>query len=106
LPLSRPQNEKGCSGHFLCIGSAPVFIATTLADLDVLEAAAQPSPATGKPFDAEASMLMRRLKIYRSDVRQPKPAATLPRCPRCFAGLVIGQAAAYAAAAAPPAPVA
>ncbi|CAK0841393.1 unnamed protein product [Prorocentrum cordatum] len=106
LPLSRPQNEKGCSGHFLHKGSAPVFITTTLADLDALEAAAQPNPATGKPFDTEASMLMRRLKIFRFNVRQPKPAATLPHCPRCFARLVIGQATAYAAAAAPPAPVA
>ena len=102
-PLSRPQNDKGSSGHFLYKGSAPIFITTTLADLDFLEAAAQPNPATGKPWDTEASMLLRRLKIYRFGVRQPKPAATMPHCPCCFARLVAAQATAYAAAAAPPA---
>ena len=50
------------------------------------------NPQTGLPYDADASMLLRRLKIYRLKQRIPKPPK-FEFCPRCFAQLVLSQGA-------------
>ena len=49
---------------------------------------------TGVPHDADAAMLLRRLKIYKFSKRMPKVAreASVPFCARCFAQLVLTQA--------------
>ena len=59
-----------------------------------LEKAAADNPRTGQPTDSDASMLLRRLKIYRFTVRLEAPAGqeAVPHCARCFAQLVLNQA--------------
>ena len=92
LPITRPQNVAGASGHTLYKGSAPIFVTCKLPDLDWLERMAAVDPNTGRPWDADASMVLRRLKIYRFGVRMPKPPGPrLPFCARCFAQLVLEQ---------------
>ena len=52
---------------------------------------------TGRPYDADASMLLRRLKIYRFTQRVRKPAQRFPFCACCFSRLVLQQGRAAAA---------
>ena len=61
--------------------------------LEFLEAAAMDDPGTGQPRDAEASMLLRRLKIYSFNVRLDTAGgdAQVPYCARCFAQLLLTQ---------------
>ena len=39
--------------------------------------------------DADASMLRRRLKVYKHTKKVPKPQAKLKYCPRCFVDLLL-----------------
>ena len=72
--------------------------AAAAADLQRLEWYAQINPSTGAPWDANASMVNRRPKVYRFCHRVEKPRGQLPFCTRCFAELVTSQAATWAAA--------
>jgi len=92
VPVNRPQNVQGQSGHSTYTGSSPVFVTTKLADIRRLQEHAAINPKTGNPFDADASMLFRRLKIYSYTERISKPACNLPYCACCFARLVLEQA--------------
>ena len=58
-----------------------------------LEKVAAIDPQSGRPYDADASMLLRRLKIYRFDNRIEKPQGKFVHCAPCFARLVLSQAA-------------
>ena len=40
-------------------------------------------------------MLRRRLKIYKFETRIPKPASDISFCGRCFANMVLTQAAKF-----------
>jgi len=77
------------------MGTAPLFVTTKLPDVERLRAAAALDCDTGLPHDANASMLLRRLKIY--DFRVPAPE--LPRhdvisyCAHCFADFVLSRGA-------------
>ena len=51
LPVAMPHNIPGCSGHDVYHGDAPIFITTSLKDIDDLE----------KAGDGDASMLLCRL---------------------------------------------
>ena len=62
---------------------------TKRADLLHLESWALDRPDTGTPWDANASMLCRRLKVYHFTKRVPKPPTTLKTCPRCFAEMLL-----------------
>ena len=88
VPVCRPQNVPGQSGHDLYRGTAPIFVtgpATALACL-TQGAAAQPQ--------GQASMLLRRLKIHHFAVPvQKPPLPSLVPCPKCFAWLVTTGAA-------------
>ena len=95
LPITRPQNQAGASGHLLYKGTAPIFVTCKLPDLDWLIYKAQTDPTTGLPYDAEASMILRRLKIYRFTKRVPKPPAKFEFCPTCFASLVLCHGGAF-----------
>ena len=76
VPIGRPQNEKGAApGNFMYKGSAPIFITTKLSDLTWLESQASINPYTNAPWDADASMLYRRLKIYKYTKKVPKSLA-------------------------------
>ena len=88
VPVARPQNDSGATGHKDYKGSAPIFVTTKRDDLLKLQAWALDRPDTGKPWDANASMLCRRLKVYHFTKRLPKPPA-LKTCPRCFAELLL-----------------
>ena len=101
VPIARPQNT-GAAGHLLYKGSAPVFVTTKLADLRRLERAAAIDRASGLPADAEASMLLRRLKTFSFTKRVVKPAKKFAYCGHCFARLVQAQAGAWSARQAQP----
>ena len=91
VTVNRPQNFKGQTGHAKYTGSSPVFVTTKLADVLRLEKWAAVDPKTGAPFDADASMIFRRLKVHAFRNRIPKPPKGLQLCARCFAELVINQ---------------
>jgi hypothetical protein len=80
-------------GHRMCL--AQLDTRTTRAappwrsDLLLLEAWAANRPDTGAPWDANASMLFRRLKVYHYTTRIPKPPKGLKTCSRCFAELLL-----------------
>ena len=78
LPTARPQNTAGQAGQDLYRGSAPVFITTKGEDVEKLAGAR----------DGDASMLLRRLKVYRFTTRVLPPPARVPDCGHCFAKLV------------------
>ena len=93
VPIGKPQNERGATpGNFMYKGSAPIFVTTKLSDLAWLENRASINPRTNAPWDADASMLLRRLRVYRFTQRVNKPPARLKYCPRCFLDLVMAQA--------------
>lgn len=94
VPVARPQNDSAARGNFLYQGSAPVFVTCKLPDLEWLESMAAVDAKTGRPYDADASMLLRRLRIYRFTKRMSKPPVKFPFCARCFSALVLNQASA------------
>ena len=65
-----------------------------LSDIQALAAAAADDPTTGRPKDAEASMLLRRLKIYSFTQRLPSVPnePKIAFCGHCFSTLVLTQA--------------
>ena len=81
--LLRPTqaSERRISG--LCV--------SLFGDVDPLRAALE------LPHDADASMLLRRLKVYRFMTRVPKPTRTVPYCGHCFSKLLLSQSAAWRA---------
>ncbi len=88
VPINRPQNQAGYSGHALYRGTAPVFIAAPEDGLDGLASLGAEQPR------GEASMLLRRLRIFSfARVMAPPPPPRIVPCPRCFALLVATQAA-------------
>jgi hypothetical protein len=89
VSINRAQNVQGVSGHTQYRGTAPIFVTTKLGDLDALAALAADNPVTGTPGSIEASMLHRRLKVYRYTVRIPKPPPNMPFCEHCFAQMVL-----------------
>ena len=91
VPVARPQNVPGSSGNFLYRGSAPIFVTGKLEDIEKLAEQAAIEPETGKPKNADASMLIRRLKVhaYRSRIAKPPK---MSQCARCFAQLLLQHA--------------
>lgn len=89
VTVNRPQNVQGMSGHYRYCGSAPVFVTTKLSDIKRLRLKAADDPKTGLPKCAEASMLLRRCKIYEYKTRIPKPPQGLRFCAHCFSYFVL-----------------
>ena len=88
VPIGTPKNVPGAHANMLYKGTAPVFVTTKLEDLERLRQHAEINPATGCPWDAEASMIWRRLKVYRFTRKASKPRQKLHYCPRCFSHLL------------------
>ena len=95
VPVGTPKNTPGAMGNLLYRGTAPVFITTKMADLERLRYFAAINPATGAPWDTEASMIWRRLKVHWFTTKVSKPPQTLKYCPRCFCQLVHNCASAW-----------
>ena len=89
VPINRPQNVSGVAGHYQYQGTAPIIATTKLADIEKLRALAADDPKTGVPKSAEASMIVRRLKVYPFTRRMPKPPLGLKHCGFCFAKLIL-----------------
>jgi hypothetical protein len=89
--VQRPQNQNGVTGHVVYKGTAPIFATTKLADMARLEKLSVVDPTTGLPQDAGASMIHRRLKVYKFNTRIAKPASKMIYCPACFAQLLLRQ---------------
>ena len=94
LKVSRPQNQTGLTGHVTYRGTAPIFVTTKLDAIERLEWLSAIDPATGAPYDTNASMVCRRLKVYKFRVRIVEPDQQIPYCAACFAQLVLNQAGA------------
>ena len=90
VPIGQPQHVAGHSGNIKYKGTAPIFITCKLSDLEWLEWYAAINPDTGNPWDSEASMIMRRLKVYRFTQKVPKPRSQIPFCAHCFANFFKG----------------
>ena len=95
LPTARPQNQRGVHGHLLYRGSAPIFVTSKADSMRRLRHFASISPTTGQPWDSNAAMILRRLKVYNFTTVIEKPAARVPYCARCFATLVLTQSAVH-----------
>lgn len=91
VPVNRPQNVQGQTGHTTYKGSSPVFVTTKLSDMQSLRWSASLNPRTGQPWNSDASMMLRRLKVYEYHTRIPKPVERIPFCARCFSELVLNQ---------------
>jgi len=89
FPIAQPQNQPGKLGHILYRGTAPIFATTKSDDMQQLVAAGTPNPQSGVPLDANASMVLRRLKLYFFTIPMTKPTHAVPYCARCFAGLIL-----------------
>ena len=91
FPIAQPQNQPGRLGHCLYRGTAPIFATTTEDDMERLRADATADPRTGRPRDADASMVLRRLKVYHFTQQLQTPQRSIPYCAHCFAELVLAQ---------------
>ena len=78
VPVNRPQNVPGQCGQTKYFGSSPVFATTKLSDVQKLAAHAAVDTFTGRPGSADASMIMRRLKVYPYMTRIGKPPPGIP----------------------------
>ena len=78
VPVAKPQNAPGAASQDIYRGRAPIFITTSLADIDALVEAG----------DGDASMLLRRLFVVRFTTRVVKPVHHIPECAACFARFI------------------
>ena len=85
VPVARPQNHE--QGNCMYRGSAPIFITTGLKRLDKMMEEAAATEQSG--HSSEATMLLRRLKIYKFTKPLPPPASHVARCAHCFAWFLI-----------------
>ena len=78
VQISKPQTGHGSTSHITYSGRAPIFITTSQEEVQTLAEASE----------GDASMVMRRLKIFHFVTRVGKPNTTIPHCAKCFATFV------------------
>ena len=78
VSIAKPQNTQGAVSHEVYTGKAPIFITTSIKDLEALARAG----------DGDASMVLRRLLVFQSAIRAEKPSMPIPECASCFARFV------------------
>ena len=78
VPIAKPQNTQGAVSHEVYSGKAPIFITTSIKDLEMLARAG----------DGDASMVLRRLTIFQFVVPAQKPNVPIQECALCFARFV------------------
>ena len=98
VPIGCPQNIPGASGNIMYKGRAPIFMTGKLSDLEWLQYHASIDPQTGRPYNTDASMILRRLKVYKFTQRVAPPPRAIAFCGHCFTTFVKAQAAAWGAA--------
>ena len=91
VQVNRPQNLPGLQGHLLYAKTSPIFATTKLADIERLRDAVRTLPGTNRPQNADASMIVRRLKVFAFKEVPRKPPSSLRSCGRCFAEFVLAQ---------------
>ena len=90
LPITRPQDHF--VGHVLYKGTAPIFITTPLKKMEKFIQEAEEACRSG--LSSEATMVLRRLKMYKFTRKMVKPAEQIPQCLACFASFLFeGEAA-------------
>ena len=92
VPITRPQNNNTI-GHFLYKGTAPIFITTPLQRMEPFLKQAEDAARRG--VSSEATMILRRLKLYKLERKVRKPASQIPQCASCFASFVLEGEAVY-----------
>jgi hypothetical protein len=83
--ITTPQNEGGKAGHRLYQGSAPIFITTKGRHIQPLLEEAQAAELQDQP--SEASMLLRRLRIFHF-MKKITPDVRIKPCPKCFSSFI------------------
>ena len=78
MSIAKPQNTQGAVSHEVYTGKAPIFITTSIKDLEALARAG----------DGDASMVLRRLLVFQFAMRAEKPSMPIPECASCFARFV------------------
>ena len=91
IPITRPQNDF--AGHTLYKGTAPIFITTPLKRMERFITDAAWAARSGE--SSEATMMLRRLKLYKFSRKIRKPADQIPQCASCFAAFVLEGEAAF-----------
>ena len=91
VPITRPQNDY--AGHVLYKGTAPIFITTPLQRMEKFIADAERARSRGE--SSVATMVLRRLKLYKFTQGIQAPAEQIPQCAACFASFVFEGEAAY-----------
>ena len=89
VSVPRPQTQAGIAGHVSYRGTAPLFVTTKLDDIKRLERLSEIDPETDEPEDTNASMCLRRLKVYKFKKRIVKPTGEIKFCPQRFAEFVL-----------------
>ena len=88
LPIPKPQNQAGASGHIMYRGTAPIFITTPADALEKMQQMAAWAAQTNQ--SSEVTMLLRRLQVFWLQVPTPVPAGiTIPDCAHCFARMAL-----------------
>jgi hypothetical protein len=83
FPVTRPQNQAGVVGHFVYMGTAPIFVTTKSEALEEIKKAAAAAEARNET--SQHTMLLRRVKIFDFHVRTPvSPGLVIPECATCF----------------------
>jgi len=85
VPITRPQNDF--AGHALYKGTAPIFITTPLKRMEKFIIEAERARYWGE--SSVATMVLRRLKVYKFTQKIPMPTGQIPQCARCFASFVL-----------------
>ena len=83
---------SGQSGHAKYTGTSPIFVTAKLSDVQKLATAAAPDPFTGEPGNADATLIVRRLKVLSFTIRITKLEENIEYCQRRFANLVLERA--------------
>ena len=91
VPITRPQDHY--IEYFLCKGTAPIFITMPLKKREAFMNDAEEAAPPG--LSSEATVVLKRLEVYKFGSKVPKPARQIPQCVCCFASFVFMGGAAW-----------
>ena len=91
VPITRPQNDF--AGHTVYKGTAPIFITTPLKRMEKFITEAERACYWGE--SSIATMVLRRLKLYKFTQRLPMSGGQIAQCAHCVARFVLEGEAAF-----------